>query len=118
MPSCGMDSSTGPVSNVLDSIGPRVWHACADGRIGESCQLVAIQPANPWDASLVTAGNAWNGRAGNRSPGYSDVRRVGFPPALRAARIGHRDEHAVMRFRAEPNTPRALAYGIMPSASW
>lgn len=29
----------------------------------------------------------------------SDVRCIGLPLALHAARIGHRNEHAVMRFR-------------------
>ena len=51
---------------------------------------------------MVTAGNACMGVLEAAHLRVSDVRRVGFPLALRAARIGHRDEHAVMRFRAEP----------------
>lgn len=79
-----------------------MWHACADGRIGESCQLVAIEPANPWRRFLGHGRQRVYGRAEAAHLRVSDVRRVGFPLALRAARIGHRDEHAVMRFRAEP----------------
>ena len=43
-----------------------------------------------------------NRRAETADLSGSDVRRIGLPLALHTARIGHRNEHTVMRFRAQP----------------
>ena len=75
-----------------------VRHTRSDGRIRKSCQFVTVQPTNPRTRFLGYGRECVNRRTETADLGGTDMRRIGFPLALHTARIGHRDEHAIMRF--------------------
>ena len=119
MPSCGMDSSTGPVSKALDSIRTAVCGTRAP-MVGSASRASSSRLSQRihGDASLVTAGNACMGVLKPLtcvSPTCA-ASVSHWLCALRALAIA--TNTPLCDFARSRSTPRALAYGIMPSASW
>ena len=83
-------------------------HTCADGRVGKTRKLIAIEPTYPRRRILQRRGERVNlgGIAAHR--GLHRIRAGVFPLALRGARIGHGHEHAAMGLGAQPHHATGL----------
>lgn len=92
-------------------------HAGAYARVGETCQLLAVQPPHP--RHLIPA-SGWQRRDGCARAAHGSHGRVvlAFPLAQRATGVRQRHKHSPCDSARRRMTPRACAYGIIPSACW
>ena len=112
---------------LTDVVDRGVRHACADRRVGETCELVAVQPSHPGGGVFEHAGQRADRHAGAAHRAvHVDAASTGIPAgsaysasstafqlplAQRTARVGERHERATVQSRTQAHHAAPLGVG-------